>query len=64
VSADDRAAREEKVLEQVREWLPTLGDDGVVAIHVTKVDPDQHDGAAFKVERERAGFVCRRRGGS
>jgi hypothetical protein len=58
VSADDRAAREQNVIDQVREWLPSLGTVGT-RIVIEPVDPPNQDGAMFKVTRDRA-FVCRR----
>lgn len=62
MSAEDRAAREEKVIEQVREWLPELMQGAIV---ITALDPTKFDGAFFSVTRPQAQtFVCRRGGGS
>lgn len=59
----DRAAREQKVLETIREWLPSVepGQPGYV-IQIRAADPDDPqtpDGALFSVTRNRV-FACRR----
>jgi hypothetical protein len=60
---DDRATREAKVLEAVREWLPEV-EYGGVTIVITGADPDAADGALFSVTKVRRAFACRRGGES
>lgn len=55
---DDRAAREEKVIDAVRSWLPELLTPGT-KIQITALDPRKNDGALFTVGRTPV-FVCRR----
>lgn len=59
----DRAAREQKVLDAVREWLPEVVPG--TGIQITAADPDDPevpDGALFTVTKVRA-FACRRGSG-
>jgi hypothetical protein len=53
----DQKASEEKVLETVREWLPSVPAGYVVQIR--PAGPDAPDGAHFSVTKTRT-FVCRR----
>jgi hypothetical protein len=60
VNADaDRKAREEKVLETVRQWLPEVDNPGYV-IQIRAAGPDAPDGVMFSVTRTRV-FACARK---
>lgn len=62
-SFETRAAREERALETVREWLPELVTGGTIAIRAVDPDsPESPDGALFSVTRDTT-FACRRGGG-
>jgi len=58
MSDEDRKAREERVVEAVRQWLPELTTPGSV-IQVTACEPGENDGALFTVTKTRA-HICRR----
>lgn len=56
--SDDRAAREEKAIEQIREWLPELVVPGSTIL-IEAIDPATNDGAVLQVRRTSV-FICRR----
>jgi hypothetical protein len=59
MTTEERAEREAKVVEAVREWLPEI--EPGMAIHIEGIDPDlpTSGGAMFTVRQTRI-FTCRR----
>lgn len=57
---DDRKAREEKVIQAVRGYLPDVQLGSGVVIQIEACDPAEHDGALFTVTKARDRFVCDR----
>lgn len=54
-----RVESEERVVDAVKEWLPTLPVGAVVYIEATDPEANEH-GAHFTVSQSPGAFVCRR----